>query len=104
MSITRERTIQMAKLLEDQSKSGLSKKDFCIQRGIKPATFYYWQKKLGDSTDAMDDSPAIFHRLPIRVEEHEVSLQLADGAWLNLRSSSIETLGSIVQSLIQAHA
>lgn len=102
--MTRERTIQMSKLLEDQVKSGLSKKDFCIQRGIKPATFYYWQKKLVDSEDVLNDSPAIFHRLPIRVEEHELSLQLADGVWLNLKSSSIETLGSIVQSLIQDHA
>ena len=33
-------------LLERQKESGLSVRRFCLNEGIAPSTFYYWQKKL----------------------------------------------------------
>ncbi len=35
----------MAVLVERQKESGLSVKSFCINEGIAPSTFFYWQKK-----------------------------------------------------------
>ena len=36
----------MAVIIERQKESGLSVKSFCINEGIAPSTFFYWQKKL----------------------------------------------------------
>ena len=33
-------------ILDEQAQSDLTKADFCQQRNIKLATFYYWLKKL----------------------------------------------------------
>ncbi len=37
---------KMAVLLERHKESGLSVRRFCVNEGIAPSTFYYWQKKL----------------------------------------------------------
>ena len=36
----------MAVIIKRQKESGLSVKSFCINEGIAPSTFFYWQKKL----------------------------------------------------------
>ena len=40
------RAQQWAKLIQECKASGMSNKDFCIQRGVSEKSFYYWQKKL----------------------------------------------------------
>ena len=35
-----------AVLIRECKGSGLSNKEFCIQRGVSEKSFYYWQKKL----------------------------------------------------------
>ena len=40
------RAQQWAKLIRECKASGMSNKDFCIQRGVSEKSFYYWQKKL----------------------------------------------------------
>lgn len=42
---TKRSADEMRFLLEDQSRSGLTVKAFCKERGIKEAGFYYWQQK-----------------------------------------------------------
>ena len=40
------RAQQWAMLIQECKVSGMSNKDFCIQRGVSEKSFYYWQKKL----------------------------------------------------------
>ena len=40
------RAQQWAILIQECKSSGMSNKEFCIQRGISEKSFYYWQKKL----------------------------------------------------------
>lgn len=40
------RAQRWAMLIQESKSSGMSNKDFCIQRGISEKSFYYWQKKL----------------------------------------------------------
>ncbi len=40
------RAQQWATLIQESKTSGMSNKEFCIQRGISEKSFYYWQKKL----------------------------------------------------------
>ena len=40
------RAQQWAMLIQECKVSGLSNKEFCIQRGVSEKSFYYWQKKL----------------------------------------------------------
>lgn len=40
------RAQQWAVLLQESKASGLTNKEFCIQRGVSENSFYYWQKKL----------------------------------------------------------
>ena len=35
-----------AMLIQECKASGMTNKDFCIQRGVSEKSFYYWQKKL----------------------------------------------------------
>jgi putative transposase len=40
------RAQQWARLIQESKSSGMTNKDFCIQRGVSEKSFYYWQKKL----------------------------------------------------------
>ena len=39
------RAQQWAMLIQESKSSGMTNKDFCIQRGISEKSFYYWQRK-----------------------------------------------------------
>lgn len=51
---------QMLPLYEQWSASGTSKRDFAISQQIRPNTFYYWVKKI-EQTSAVPSSG--FHRI-----------------------------------------
>ena len=40
------RAQQWAMLIQECKSSGMSNKEFCMQRGVSEKSFYYWQKKL----------------------------------------------------------
>ena len=40
------RAQQWAMLIQECKASGMSNKEFCMQRGVSEKSFYYWQKKL----------------------------------------------------------
>jgi len=42
-------------LYRRQQESGLNVKEFCLNEGIGPATFYYWKKKLKASDSGHPD-------------------------------------------------
>ena len=39
------RAQQWAMLIQECKASGMSNKEFCIQRGVSEKSFYYWQRK-----------------------------------------------------------
>jgi len=46
-------------LIRLQQDSGLTVREFCSNEGIAPSTFYYWKKKLKDSTGKNDFIPLV---------------------------------------------
>ncbi len=54
---------QMARLIEAQAQSGLSKKAFCAKHDIPVAKFYYWQRRLSQE-EQEPPVPSVF-RTPI---------------------------------------
>jgi len=84
-------------LLSEQASSGLSKKAFCEREGINAATFYYWQRRLGEH---VPDEGVGFQRIRPRVA-HEIVVYLSNQE-LRLRSDSPATLAQIIQHLCHA--
>ncbi len=82
-------------VLNEQSESGLSKKDFCSDRGIEQATFYYWQRRL--QTTQVDQGGGFDRLLPLL--DHELSVCLAKGP-IVLRSGSAQTLAAVIKELL----
>jgi hypothetical protein len=63
MSKQSELREEMIKVLEDFSKSGLTRLAYCEHKNIAVAKFYYWQKKLRNQSG---DAPDGFIRLTSR--------------------------------------
>jgi transposase-like protein len=38
--------VKFTRLIARQKESGLTVRSFCLNEGIAPSTFYYWQKKI----------------------------------------------------------
>lgn len=87
-----------SEVLSTQATSGLSKKAFCAERGINPATFYYWQRRLRTLTQ--DEQQEGFEQL-LPQKEHELSLQLSGGGVV-IRSGSLSALSQVLQALLDA--
>lgn len=96
------RAIRMAQILEEQAASGLSKKAFCAQRGIHPAKFYYWQRRLQDP-ESCPTTEAGFTELPMRTFP-ELEVRLPSGQWIEVRTGSARALGLLLEAISQAHA
>ena len=43
------RLSEWMQVLKDQKSSGMTVNDFCLSRGIKRHSFYYWQRKLRET-------------------------------------------------------
>jgi len=87
------------RVLADQANSGLSKKAFCAERGINAATFYSWQRRLGEQ--ALEGSDGLFREVKL-LKLHELEVCVNEGNWLGLRSGSAATLAAVVKSLTDA--
>jgi len=90
----------MFHLLDDFQQSGLSRLDFCEQKKIAVAKFYYWQKKLRDQSS---DTPNGFIRLSSRKGHGSVEpmtpivLQYPNGVSLQLPAgTSISVLRTLL--------
>lgn len=80
-------------LLAEHAASGLAKKDFLESRGIKPATFYYWQRRLREGRE-----PAGFVELaPSPLTEVEVHVEGL--GWVPLRGSDAASLARVAAAL-----
>lgn len=97
MKKSEQRKKYWQQVLSAQQHSGLSKKDFCSDQGIKVATFYYWQRRL---EEVQQDNPPGFEQVYLS-SKHEVELCI-DGHRIQLYSPSCHTLGQLVKHLIDA--
>ena len=84
-------------ILSEQADSGLTKKAFCEQRGLNPATFYYWQRRLRKPEE---DPESGFQRVILQ-SDHELRVGLGDKEVV-LRSGSILTLAQVIKELVDA--
>ena len=94
-----ERAEQMAQVLEEQAASGLSKKAFCAERGIHPAKFYYWQRRL-QAPESSPTTVAGFTELPVRTLP-ELEVRLPNGQWIEVRTGSARALGLLLEAISQ---
>lgn len=91
---------EMFHLLEDFQQSGLSRFDFCEQKKIAVAKFYYWQKKFRDQSS---DTPNGFIHLTSRKGHGSIEpmapivLQYPNGVSLQLPAGTpIATLRTLL--------
>ena len=90
---------EMQAVLANQASSGLSKKAYCEAHDLDPAVFYYWQRRLRAS------SIEEIGFTPVKVSKsYEVEVDVGQGNWIGLRSTSMETLIHLVKQLGSSHA
>lgn len=88
---------QIDSLLSAQAASGLTKKDFLKSRGIHPATFYYWQKRLRDNS-----AEGFVEVKPAREPYAYVDVHIDGLGWVALRSTDASSLAAAVIALKSA--
>ena len=87
-----------ALLIQECNNSGLTKREFCQQRGISEKSFYYWLRKLR-SHMAEAAGPQLVPLEPIPVQNNMMQIQYR-GAELKLPSGvDIEAVAALLRSL-----
>ena len=90
-----------AMLIQECNNSGLTKREFCQQRGISEKSFYYWLRKLR-SHMAEATSPQLVQLEPPAISDDMLQIQYR-GAELKLPASvdidAVATLLRAIQSL-----
>ena len=87
-----------AMLIQECNSSGLTKREFCQQRGISEKSFYYWLRKLR-SHMAEAAGPQLVPLEPIPVQNNMMQIQYR-GAELKLPSGvDIEAVAALLRSL-----
>ena len=87
-----------AMLIQECSNSGLTKREFCQQRGISEKSFYYWLRKLrGHMTEA--SGPQLVQLEPIPAENDMLQIQYR-GAELKLPTGvDVDSVAALLRSL-----
>ena len=87
-----------AKLIQECNNSGLTKREFCQQRGISEKSFYYWLRKLRSHMAEASGPQLVQLDSPV-VSNDLLQIQYR-GAELKLPSSvDIEAVAALLQSL-----
>jgi hypothetical protein len=63
-SATKNREQEMFTMIKASQESGISNKAYCEREGIRPANFYYWQKRYRESQIKTEDK-----FIPMQVEQ-----------------------------------
>ena len=82
--------------IAEQQASGLTVRQWCIENGVKPKTYYYHLKKVREQF--LDSSPAI---VPLNVPQQSADIRIEkNGLQISLPANiSPNTLLTLVQSL-----
>ena len=87
-----------AMLIQECNNSGLTKREFCQQRGISEKSFYYWLRKLR-SQMAEAAGPQLVQLEPPAISDDMLQIQYR-GAELKLPAGvDIETVAALLRSL-----
>ena len=87
-----------AMLIQECNNSGLTKREFCQQRGISEKSFYYWLRKLR-SQMAEAAGPQLVQLDPAPVAEDMLQIQYR-GAELKLPAGvDMEAVAALLRSL-----
>ena len=87
-----------AMLIQECNSSGLTKREFCQQRGISEKSFYYWLRNLR-SHMAEAAGPQLVQLEPVSVPEDMLQIQYR-GAELKLPSSvDIDAVAALLRSI-----
>ena len=87
-----------AMLIQECNNSGLTKREFCQQRGISEKSFYYWLRKLR-SQMAEASGPQLVQLGPSAVPDDTLQIQYR-GAELKLPAGvDIDAVAALLRSL-----
>lgn len=87
-----------AMLIQECNNSGLTKREFCQQRGISEKSFYYWLRKLR-SQMAEAAAPQLVQIDPVHVQNDMLQIQYR-GAELKLPSGvDIDAVAALLRSI-----
>ena len=92
------RAQQWAMLIQECSSSGLTKREFCQQRGISEKSFYYWLRKMR-SQAAEAVAPKLVQLEPISQTEDMLQIQYR-GAELKLPADvDLDAVAAVLRSI-----
>lgn len=92
------RAQEWAMRIQECSASGLTKREFCRQRGISEKSFYYWLRKLRAQM-AEESAPQLVPLEPVPAEKDILQIQYR-GAELKLPAGvDIDAVAALLQSL-----
>ena len=87
-----------ALLIQECNNSGLTKREFCQQRGISEKSFYYWLRKLRSQMAEVAD-PQLVQLDSVPASENMLQIQYR-GAELKLPASvDIDAVAALLRSL-----
>ena len=95
------RAQQWAMIIQECQESGLSKRQFCEQRGLSEKSFYYWQRKLrskiievaNPQLVALDPPEIANEYLEVRIRGAELKLPL--GVDMNAVAAVLRSIQSL---------
>ena len=87
-----------AMLIQECNNSGLTKREFCQQRGISEKSFYYWLRKLR-SHMAEVSGPQLVQLDPVPMQQDMLEIQYR-GAELKLPAGvDIDTVSALLRAI-----
>ena len=93
------RAEKWAVLIQECSSSGLTKREFCHQRGISEKSFYYWLRKLRSQISESVDRPQLVELDSVPVLEDVLQIHYR-GAELKLPGNvDMEAVSMLLNSL-----
>ena len=87
-----------AMLIQECNKSGLTKREFCQQRGISEKSFYYWLRKLR-SQIAEAAGPQLVHLDHAPVAEDMLQIQYRGGELKLPAGVDIDAVAALLRSI-----
>ena len=84
--------------IQECSASGLTKREFCRQRGISEKSFYYWLRKLRAQM-AEESAPQLVPLEPVPAEKDILQIQYREAELKLPAGVDIDAVAALLQSL-----
>lgn len=92
------RAQEWAMRIQECSASGLTKREFCRQRGISEKSFYYWLRKLRAQM-AEESAPQLVPLEPVPAEKDILQIQYREAELKLPAGVDIDAVAALLQSL-----